>query len=172
MRLMKKLALLASLLPGLALASAPKAQLFEMGGARAMAAAFRAKLPAKSEAVSLVIHGDHAQWVAIDPRKPTRLNSYDYRKGLVSPPAPQRKNDDTSGRFMLEEVNLGAIPQVAHDALIKAGVAVEDAKVTHMVIDRRGPKTPIAWRVFLKTNTGSATVDFDGQGKFVAARNN
>ena len=53
-----------------------------------------------------------------------------------------------------------------------AGVAVEDAKVTHMVIDRRGPKTPIAWRVFLKTNTGSATVDFDGQGKFVAARNN
>jgi len=119
-----------------------KMNMFEATNAQDGATKLKTKLGTDSVKVSRIsIHEDQESIVIQDPAKPKNFDEYTYSNGLVTGPKPvealvignQEFTADKSRLFNLDDINLGAVPEVCRNAMQRA--QIENGKPENISID-------------------------------------
>jgi hypothetical protein len=114
----------------------------------------------------LTLHETHSSAEIQSPKNPNHVDEYDYHSGRVQGPEPVRlmgneKTNLAPHLFDPEQTalsNLDALKTVAMGQL-----AYEEAKITHVIVDRDRGKTVI--RIYGGNKRDSGYVAFDDKGK-------
>jgi hypothetical protein len=146
---------------------APKVDYF--ANATSIPGAFQAAIGAPLRAKQLVIYSEYAIIEAQDPQKPQNVDRYTLRNGSVGAKDPVRlagreKDNLTPHLFELSVTNFGLVPALIADA--RTRLAIEDAKVSHVMLDRMLPfSKDVLWRVYMGSDRDSGFVEYDTAGR-------
>jgi hypothetical protein len=119
-------------------------------------------------ATQLVLYPQYAMLQAQDPVKPTHIDRYMYRNGVISDPDPvniqslRGKLDDHL--VSLDEVALDKLPELIAATL--RDLAYEEAKVSHVIVENNRPFTKHnVIRVYASGPRESGRIDYTAAGK-------
>jgi hypothetical protein len=119
-------------------------------------------------ATQLVLYPEYAMIQAQDPAKPTHVDRYMYRHGVISDPDPvnvqslRGKLDDHL--VSLDQVALDKLPELIAATL--RDLAYEEAKVSHVIVENNRPFSKhVVMRVYASGPRESGRIDYTAQGK-------
>ena len=148
-------------------ASRFQSNLLEGPGAAELVKKYQKKLGTPIRAVEFNIFSNHATLTAQDPKQPKHLDEYPYRDGTVEsgravPTDPYRGKLDQH-LFQVEDLPLARLPALV--TLAKSKLALENGKVSHVIIRREGGKqSGVTLRVYISSARSGGSVVFDGAG--------
>jgi hypothetical protein len=149
------------------LPAAPKVDYF--ADATSIPGAFQAAIGTPLRAKQLVIYSEYAIIEAQDPQKPQNVDRYTLRNGSVGSKDAVRlvgreKDNLAPHLFDLSVTNFGLVPALIADA--RKRLAIDDAKVSHVMLDRMLPfSKDVLWRVYVGSDRDSGFVEYDTAGR-------
>jgi hypothetical protein len=119
-------------------------------------------------AMRLTFHDTHSSIKAQSPKNPAHVDEYGYRSGVVSPPEPERLQGSAKAKlesflFDPEKTALLRLDELKVTALGK--MALEESKVTHVIVDRDRGKLEIL--IYISSPRDSGYVNFNEKGDVV-----
>jgi hypothetical protein len=112
---------------------------FDGNGVQTAAEAFKGKIGKPFKVFEIEITPEGITLQAQDPNNPRNLDLYKYAAGFVIGPTPVQVNTVQYGNleqttFPFDEINFAAVPQIAQEAVSKAGL--EGGRVSKMTFNR------------------------------------
>jgi hypothetical protein len=150
----------------------PQAQverLFEGAAAANVRTKLTERLGGSVRALEFLIYPEYVIVEAQDIEKPKHVDRYTYRNGALGDPDPvnvQRyRGKLDSHLFDLDDLALELVPMLVETTMRR--LEYEDAKVTHIVIQRNLPfSKDVVIRVYAHGPRESGRVEFTADGKF------
>lgn len=149
---------------------APGISLLTTAGAKQALQAYEKAVGGKLNATQLTLHETHSSIEVQSIKNPKYVDHYNYRAGIVSDPQPVRlmgsmKRNLKSHLFDPDKTALTRLDELKTAAL--GQLAYEQAKITHIIVDRSRGKTVI--RVYGRSPRDSGYVAFSDAGKLIRA---
>lgn len=130
---------------------------------------FQEKMGAPPRFLQLALYPTYVIAEIQDPRKKDNVDQFTLRDGHVGDGKPVRLMGPSDANleanlFDLAGVDFGAVPRMAADAMTQ--LAIEDGKVTHMMLRRWLPFTQeVLWRVYVSGPRKDGSVEYDPAGR-------
>jgi hypothetical protein len=136
---------------------------------------YKEKIGGPTRVLELVLYPEYANAQIQDPNKKLNVDQFHLRKGAVDDGSPVKfmgkqptEQDLQASTWTFEEVDFTQVPKMAADAV--AQLKFEDAKVTHMIL-QRGRFAPnagkLGWRVYVNSPRRSGSVEYDTKGTLI-----
>jgi hypothetical protein len=138
------------------------------GVAQALAAYKRALGVSSLKAMRLTLHETHSSIELQSPKNPAHVDGYSYSNGAVTGPEAKRLSDREKTKLETFLFDPEKGPLLKMDSLRQTAIsklAYEQAKITHVIVDRDRGKTEIL--VYCSSPRDSGYVSFDDKGGVV-----
>lgn len=146
--------------------SGPQGDYF--ASASAVGEAIATKFTRDAELKELVLYPGYAIFELRDPVKRNNVDRHVLRPSGFEAPSPVRLVGDDESEldqqvFRIREVDFNVVPRLVDDA--RTQMAVEEAKVTHIIIDKFFPfRKKLGFRVYVSSDRAGGYVDYDAKG--------